>query len=400
MNKVTAIAEAGAAEAIPLALTGVLDALAESVLVIAPGGGIIYANAAAEQFFEASAPWLCRQGLANMLPVDSPLFGLVEQARSGLAVVSEHGVDLSTPRVSERRAERGGGEQRTSIRTAPVADMPGHVVVTLQAPSIASKIDHQLTHRNAARSVTAMAGMLAHEVKNPLSGIRGAAQLLEAQVPPEDRELTQLICGETDRICKLVDDLEVFSDERPLDRAPVNIHEVLEHVRRLAVAGFARSQAVREDYDPSLPPVYGNRDQLVQVFLNLVKNASEAAPGSDGEIRLSTAYRHGVRLAVPGSGKRIGLPLVVEVRDNGAGIPDDLREHLFDPFVSTKNSGKGLGLALVAKIINDHSGVIEFESAPRRTMFRVMLPTVPVDEPVDEPVAGPVDGPDDGAGAP
>lgn len=377
MNKMAAIADVQNIGAAPeFSLAGVLDALADSVLVIGPGNRIVYANAAAEQFFKSSAAWLRRQELGALLPGDSPLFALIAQARDGQAVVSEHGVDLSTPRLSEHQ----GGVRRTSIRTAPVTDMPEHVVVTLQAPSIASKIDHQLTHRNAARSVTAMAGMLAHEVKNPLSGIRGAAQLLEGQVPAEDRELTQLICGETDRICKLVDDLEVFSDERPLDRAAVNIHEVLDHVRKLAGAGFARSQNIREDYDPSLPAVYGNRDQLVQVFLNLVKNASEAAPATDGEIRITTAYRQGVRLAVPGSDKRIGLPLVVEIQDNGAGIPEDLREHLFDPFVSTKNAGKGLGLALVAKIINDHSGVIEFESAPRRTVFRVMLPTVPAGE--------------------
>ncbi len=258
---------------------------------------------------------------------------------------------------------------------APLAEDRQHVVVSLQERSIADKIDRQLTHRNAARSVTAMAAMLAHEVKNPLSGIRGAAQLLEETASTADRELTRLICDETDRICALVDRMDVFSDRRPIEREPVNIHEVLERVRKLAVSGFARHVRFIEDYDPSLPPVDGNRDLLIQVFLNLVKNAAEAVPEQGGEIAIATAYRHGIRLAVAGNESRVQLPLVVTLTDNGEGIPEDLQRHLFDPFVTTKRDGSGLGLALVAKVVSDHGGVIEFESQPRRTMFRVFLPT-------------------------
>ncbi len=133
---------------------------------------------------------------------------------------------------------------------------------------------------------------------------------------------------------------------------------------------------INEEYDPSLPPVHGDRDLLLQVFLNLVKNAAEAAPGTGGEIVLTSAYRHGFRLAVPGGDGRRHLPLMVSVADNGSGIPDDLKPHLFDPFVTTKRNGTGLGLALVAKVIGDHGGVIEFDSQPRRTVFRVFLPVV------------------------
>jgi len=344
----------------------VLAALPSPVLVVDSGDVIRYANIAAEQFFDMGANALMGSALAELVPADSPVFGLLETVRMSGHNVSEYSVALETPRL---------GSHVLTVQAAPLGEERDRVVVMLQERSIAHKIDRQLTHRNAARSVTAMASMLAHEVKNPLSGIRGAAQLLEETANAGDRELTRLICDEADRICALVDRMDVFSDRRPLERVPVNIHEVLERVRKAAQSGFARHVRFVEDYDPSLPPVHGNRDLLIQVFLNLVKNASEAVPQKGGEIQLSTAYQHGIRLAVAGSESRVHLPLVISVTDNGDGVPEDLRPHLFDPFVTTKHNGSGLGLALVAKVIGDHGGVIEFESQPRRTVFRVFLPT-------------------------
>ena len=226
-----------------------------------------------------------------------------------------------------------------------------------------------------------MAAILAHVVKNPLSGIRGAAQRLEASVAEPDQELTVLIREEADRIRALVERMEVFG-EKPVERRPLNIHRVLEHVRLLAQSGVAAGIRVAEAYDPSLPPVWGHRDQLVQVVLNLVKNAAEAITGNPaalwggGEIVLTTAYQHGMRLAVAGSPHRLHLPLVVTVRDNGPGIPEDIRPHLFEAFVSSKPNGSGLGLALVAKIIGDHGGLIEVDSRPGRTEFRLCLPVM------------------------
>jgi len=346
----------------------VLSALSDPVLVVDEGGALLYANAAAEQFFDASAVTLIGGELAALLPSDSPVFALIESVRASGHSVSEYGVAIDTPRL---------GAHIVTVQAAPVAENRAEVVVSLQERSIAHKIDRQLTHRNAARSVTAMAAMLAHEVKNPLSGIRGAAQLLEENASPGDRELTRLICDESDRICALVDRMEVFSDRRPIEREPVNIHEVLERVRLVAQTGFARHVRFIEDYDPSLPPVHGNRDLLIQVFLNLVKNAAEAVPAQGGEIQITTAYQHGVRLAVAGSESRVHLPLVISIIDNGDGIPDELAQHLFDAFVTTKLNGTGLGLALVAKVIGDHGGVIEFDSQPRRTVFRVYLPMAP-----------------------
>jgi two-component system, NtrC family, nitrogen regulation sensor histidine kinase GlnL len=346
----------------------VLNALPHPVIVIGADGKIVEANVAAESFFEASMPMLRRYALRDLVPFGSPLLSLIEQVRTRGAAVNEYRVDLGTP--------RNPGERIVDLHVAPVPERQGEVVVMLQERTIADKMDRQLTHRGAARSVIALAAMLAHEIKNPLSGIRGAAQLLEQSAGDEDRTLTRLICDEADRIVKLVDRMEVFADKRPVDREPVNIHVVLEHVKRLAQSGFARHIKFVEEYDPSLPPVFANRDQLVQVFLNLVKNAAEAVgeASSDGEIHLSTAFRPGVRLSLPGSKTRVSLPLEFCVRDNGPGVPEDLMPHLFDPFVTTKPTGTGLGLALVAKIVGDHGGVIECESQPRRTTFRVLMP--------------------------
>jgi two-component system nitrogen regulation sensor histidine kinase GlnL len=345
----------------------VLNALPHPVMTISPDGYLVDANVAAEAFFEVGVPVLRRHRIHEFVPFGSPLLALIEQVRTRGAPVNEYRVDLGTPKNS--------GEHVVDILVAPMPERPGYVVVVLQERSMADKIDRQLTHRGAARSVTALAAMLAHEIKNPLSGIRGAAQLLEQSADADDRTLTRLICEEADRIVKLVDRMEIFSDERPVERAAVNIHEVLGHVRKLALTGFARYIRIIEDYDPSLPPVFANRDQLVQVFLNLVKNAAEAVgDAAEGEIALTTAFRPGVRLTVPGTSTRVSLPLEFCVRDNGPGVPEDLLPHLFDPFVTTKPTGNGLGLALVAKIVDDHGGIVECESQPRHTVFRVLMP--------------------------
>ncbi len=343
----------------------ILNALSDTVLVITPEDTIAYVNMAGEQFLSASADYLQGQPLNTFISHDSPFFSLLSSVRERGVSLSESGINLSSPRF---------GEKFVGLHLTTVPEWKGMVLVTISERSLAEKIDQHLTHRDAARSLTSMAAVLAHEVKNPLSGIRGAAQLLEQNADTDDKELTRLICVEADRICALVDRMGFFSSDQPLSIEPLNVHEILEHVRRIAQSGFGRQITFKENYDPSLPPIRGDKDLLIQVFLNLVKNAAEAAPEKNGEIILSTAYQHGVRLAVPGSDSRVELPLVVSVQDNGEGISDDLHSCLFDPFVTTKSTGTGLGLALVAKIVNDHGGIIDFESRPHRTEFRVRLP--------------------------
>ena len=345
--------------------TGVLNAIASAVVVDNRDGKIRFVNQATEQLFNTSSSVLCRSNLTDFIPQDSPVFSLIKQAVDEATLVADHNLLIESPKI---------GKHTVNLTVGSMPDDSECAVLTFEPRSIAQKIDNQLLSRNSARSVSAMAAILAHEIKNPLSGIRGAAQLLEQTSNEDDRVLTRLICDEADRIVELVDRMEIFSD-KPLERGAVNIHTVLEHVRRLAENGFGKNLTFEEIYDPSLPPVFGNRDQLVQVFLNLIKNAGEAVDPKDGKITISTRYQHGVRLAVAGGDARVHLPLVVSVRDNGPGIPQDMRESLFDPFVTTKPTGSGLGLALVAKIINDHGGVIEVKDVPGGgAEFQIMLP--------------------------
>jgi two-component system, NtrC family, nitrogen regulation sensor histidine kinase GlnL len=351
----------------------VLSALPVPVVVIDHDNRFRLVNHAAEQFLGISASHLAQMRLNDLVPHDSPIYLLIEQVRQTESSVANHDLTLESPRLAKRGI---------TVMGSPLPEEPGAVVLVLQDVSAALSLDRQLAFRGAARSVTGMAAVLAHEVKNPLSGIRGAAQLLETSVEEADRELTVLIRDEADRIRALVDRMEAFS-EKPIARHAVNIHRVLEHVRRLAQTGFAEHIRFQENYDPSLPPVWGNRDQLVQVVLNLVKNAAEALAAlgtasatAQPEIVLTTGFQHGMRIAVPGTSERVNLPLYVAIRDNGPGIPEDIRPHLFEPFVTSKASGSGLGLSLVAKIVGDHGGLIEVDSRPGRTEFRLHLPVV------------------------
>jgi two-component system nitrogen regulation sensor histidine kinase GlnL len=343
----------------------VLNAMPSAVLALDRGLRVAFVNPAAEQLFGASRAVLEGRPLVELLPFDSPLFDLLRRVGEKGSGVSDYGVELLLGR---------GVPHLVDVHVAPLDEQRGDHLVVLHPCSVAQRLNRQLSHRGGARAVAGLGATLAHEVKNPLSGIRGAAQLLEGSLAEDERPLIRLICDETDRICALVDRMEAFADGKPIERRPVNIYQVLERVRRVSESGFGRGVRIIERYDPSLPEVDGDHDQLVQVFLNLVKNAVEAVPADGGEIRMCTQYTHGLSMRVANSRERVELPILVEIQDNGPGVGEEMVAHLFEPFVSSKRSGTGLGLSLAAKIVGDHGGVIELQNQARGALFRVRLP--------------------------
>ena len=340
-------------------------------LMFSAGGDLLTANESAEALFGHGLALLARKRLVQGAP-DTPLAHLLERARDAGQQVRERRLEISLP-----------GHPVIEVEATATPLPQGPILLSLTVKTPTSGIDRSTD----LRSVAGMGRTLAHEIKNPLAGIRGAAQLLKTGAPPDDAALAQLIVDETDRIKRLVDRVEAFSEDRPIEHRPANIHAVLDRVRALITSGVGEGLTVKENYDPSLPPVWGDEDQLIQIFLNLAKNAAEAAHSRGderGEVTISTAYRHGVRLRSPGGKDPRGAPLEVKIQDNGPGIPVDLREYLFDPFVTTKPQGSGLGLTLVAKLVADHDGMIDFDSEPGRTVFRVRLPVQPP-EPAQAP---------------
>ena len=327
------------------------------------------ANPAAEEFLNASVRALYGQPLFDRLAIDAPLEEALSRVRLGHSALIINDVDVGTgdrPPVP------------CTLQAAPLADRPGTILLMIAPREFAEKHGRTQGLTTSARSAIGMAEMLAHEIKNPLAGISGAAQLLAMGLGPEDTELTDLIVGETRRIVKLLEQVEQLGRLRPPDRRAVNIHDILDRARRSAQLGFASGMTLSEDFDPSLPAVLGDADQLTQVFLNLLKNAAEAAGGQGGSIRIHSFYDHSLRLRRAGGSRT--LPVQVEIIDDGPGIAPALLRDIFEPFVSGRENGTGLGLALVSRIVADHDGWIGVESHPGRTVFRIALPKASPEE--------------------
>lgn len=346
---------------------GVLAALPTPVLVVSQQNQILYVNAAIETLFGLSQASLLGYSLSRFISEDHPLFLLIERARRRRNRITDHGLGLSSPLI---------GSHQVSVNLASLDEEGDRVVIALTPLDQSQKFSEHWAQRSVARTMDGLAGMLGHEIKNPLAGIRGAAQLLApALEKAEDRELATLIVEETERVAALVDSMEAFSQPLRLRPERVNIHRVLKRVVTSARAGFAAHVRFEESFDPSLPPVAGDQNMLIQILMNLVKNAAEALEGqTNPQITLTTRYRHGVQISLPGSQAPLKLPLQVSVRDNGPGISDEVKANLFSPFISSKSGGRGLGLALVAKMTQDMNGVIELESEPGQTEFRLLLP--------------------------
>jgi len=341
-------------------------------ILLHPDDTIAAINPAAEQFLNTSSRTLLHAPVWDKLFVDAPLEESFSRVRANHAPLFVNDVDV------------GSGERapvQCNLQVAPLSDDSGQVLVLLEPREIADQLGRAMNTKSAARSAIGMAEMLAHEIKNPLAGIAGAAQLLAMNLDSDDQELTDLIVAETRRIVKLLEQVEQFGNVLPPKRRSVNLHDVLDRARKSAMVGFGAHMKIVEDYDPSLPHTFADPDQLVQVFLNLLKNASEANPNG-GKITIKTFYQMSLRVRKKdGSGGAV--PLQVEIIDDGPGLPPEIASQAFEPFVSGRENGTGLGLALVSKIITDHEGWISVDSVPGRTVFRISLPVVPKNQEAD-----------------
>lgn len=334
-----------------------------------PGDVISEVNLAAEAFLNASVRSLKGSPFFDKLAIDAPIEESFRRVRTDQALLFINNVDVSS------------GERppvQCNIQIAPMIGMPGFVLLLMESRSVADRLGRALSAKSAAKSAIGMAEMLAHEIKNPLAGITGAAQLLSMNLDGEDRDLTDLIVGEARRIVKLLEQVEQFGNLSPPDRRAVNLHDLLDRARKSAMVGVAANMRFVEDYDPSLPPTWADGDQMLQVFQNLLKNAAEAAGKSGGTIRIRTFYEMSLKLRRK-DGSQASLPLQIEIIDDGPGIPPEIAQDIFEPFVSGRENGTGLGLALVSKIVSEHDGWISVDSVPGRTVFRISLPLAPKD---------------------
>ncbi len=334
--------------------------------VIGPDNAIVSLNPAAESFLNESARQMQGTPFLDRLAIDAPLEEAFARVRTNLSPIFVNSVDVTAGQAPAILC---------NIQIGPLQGANDHLILIFEPRQLAGRLGRAEAMNSSARSALGMADMLSHEIKNPLAGIAGAAQLLSMNLDAEDQEMTDLIVAETRRIVSLLERVEQFGNAAPAERRAVNVHDVLDRARKSAAVGFAASMKFVEDFDPSLPPTWGDPDQLMQLFLNLIKNAAEAADTEGGTITLRTFYDLSLRLRKSGGSRP--LPLQVEVIDDGPGLPPELVEHAFEPFVSGKKNGSGLGLALVSKVVAEHEGWVNLDSVPGRTVFRISLPVAP-----------------------
>ncbi|MFM5886061.1 MAG: two-component system sensor histidine kinase NtrB [Novosphingobium sp.] len=340
-----------------------LSSLPLAVVLLAPGQVVAGANPAAEQLFGQSLRRLKGRPLAALMTFEEPL--LAERLQETDANVSARASDVTIA---------GQGTRRIDVIAAPLVDQPGWQVLSLHDIGGAEAM-----RDNAARGeegALRAPAILAHEIKNPLAGIRGAAQLLGRKLDGNDRAMTTLIADEVDRIAKLIDQMQTLSRRSAPDLAPCNLHEAIRRAKAVIEAG-GKAPPIAEEFDPSLPLVSGNVDALVQVTLNLIANAADACRDARSPaITVRTRFASGLQLHHGADGAPVRLPIELRVSDNGPGIDPTLREHVFEPFVTSKKSGQGLGLALVRRLVRDMNGRITHDRDEQAgtTHFRVHLP--------------------------
>jgi len=338
----------------------VLNNLPTAIIVINKNNEIIFLNYASEILFGESKKTLLNYNLEKILPIDNQIFSLIEQVKKQKYNAIQYDISINDFNKKNLLVDIEAGLNNIN-----------EIILSFHKRSIAEQIDRSVVQKNM-HSVSGLSALMAHEIKNPLSGIKGAAQLLNDVVDSSDKDLTTMIIEEVDRIGELVGRVSSISENNIIKKTPLNIHDVIHRVINIAKTSFAKNCVIKEIFDPSLPEVYGDMNSLIQVFLNLVKNAAES--DKDGNIIIKTGYRHGFNIKVSGSNNKLKLPIYINIIDNGPGIPDSIKSHLFEPFVSSKYGGSGLGLSIVSSIIEEHGGIIEVNSIDQ-TIFTVLLPS-------------------------
>ena len=347
----------------------VLNTLSNAILVLnieaSSEWPIIFVNSEAEKFTNQSRTTLLKSTFQSLFRDCKNLKTYVEKVISNSIATYETDFKLEGPKFKNKQV---------NLQIFPFGTQNKSILIVFSSNMLSSQLDQSINNKTPSKSVAVMSTVLAHEVKTPLSGIRGAAQLLEQNSTTEDKVLTNLICNECDRITNLIDEMEVFSNPKIINFQPQNIHEILSHVITLTNAGVGSDVNINFKPDPSLPSIPGNKDQLIQIFLNIIKNSIEAFQGPNGEIEITTAYRHGIRIHLADENKIIETPIEILIKDNGPGIDENLISHIFDPFVTLKTGGTGLGLALVQKFVGDHGGFVECRNEPTGATFKVLFP--------------------------
>ncbi len=352
-------------------MIGVWEHLPVPGLILAADDTIAAINPAAEEFLMSSARAVVAAPLGQVLRIDAPMDAAMQRLRRDGTPVFVNDVEV---------AVGAGPGTPCNLQMAPMAGAEAQVILLISPRDLVGRMSQKHLGKAAARSAIGMGEMLAHEIKNPLAGITGAAQLLAMNLPAKDREMTDLIVSESRRIVALLEQVEQFGDTRPPVCRAVNLHDVLERAKRSALLGFAAHMRMREAYDPSLPLAWGDPDQLLQVVQNLLKNAAEAAGPEGGNIILRSAYEQSLRRPRAQGEAAISVPLQIEIIDDGPGLPPDIAVDIFDPFVSGRENGTGLGLALAAKIMEEHHGLMAVSSSNGKTVFRLSLPMAPTHE--------------------
>tara|TARA_Y100000590_G_scaffold470715_1_gene668341 strand:+ start:1337 stop:2425 length:1089 start_codon:yes stop_codon:yes gene_type:complete len=344
-----------------------LRAIKHPLLILDVDNNIICANDEAEMFFGISRNILNKYRLNSLYPSLTSIFYLIDRTKERGITIREYSLNITTP-LDKKTHE-------VDVQVS-LYDDGKYVLLMLIERGIAKKFNKQYLIAGSSKTLIEMSSILAHEIKNPLSGIKGAAQLLIDEASEEEKSLINIICDETDRINNLIDSMQIFSDNPDIKKEKLNIHTIFNHVKKITENGFAKNIKFIEKFDPSLPDVNGNKDLLIQAFLNLVKNSCDAISSNniEGEITFTSAFTSSMAINLPTSKEKIKVPLTFTIEDNGGGIPDEILENIFDPFITNKVDGKGLGLTIVSKIIQDHGAVIECELTEKGTKMILQFP--------------------------